>query len=126
VAKLAVLQHEEGVRLNPDCLVALYEEMGENGAEQVVARAMRDLNGRLSEMQRYAEAGDADALIRSARFLIKVAEQIGMTTFAVVALDVIETAISGNTVAQAATLARLARIGDRSLNAVWDLRDMTV
>lgn len=126
MAKLAVLQHEEGVRLNPDCLVSLYEELGEVGAEQVVVRAMKDLNARLSEMQCHAEAGDADALVRSARLLVKVAEQIGMTTFVVVALDVIETTLSRNSVAQAATLARLLRIGDRSLNAVWDLRDMTL
>jgi hypothetical protein len=126
VAKLAVLHHEEGVRLNPDCLVSLYEELGEVGAEQVVARAMKDLNARLSEMQRHAEADDPDALVRSARLLVKVAEQIGMTTFAVVAADVIETTAACNPVAQAATLARLLRIGDRSLNAVWDLRGMTL
>ena len=52
MARLAVLHHEEGVRLNPDCLVALFEELGEAGAEQVVARAMRELNARLVELRR--------------------------------------------------------------------------
>lgn len=126
MANLAVLHHEEGVRLNPDCLVALYEELGEHGAEQVVARAMRELNARLMELQRHAGEGDLAALTRDARMLAKVAEQIGMTTFARVARDVIGATEAGNAVARAAILARLLRIGDRSLNAVWDLRDMTV
>ena len=126
MAKLAVLHHEEGVRLNPDRLVALYEELGENGAERVVARAMRELNARLVELQGRAESDDSAALIRSARLLAKVADQIGMSTFARVAADVVAATEANDAVAQAATLARLHRIGDRSLNAVWDLRDMTV
>lgn len=126
MAELAVLHHEEGVRLNPDCLVALYEALGEDGANQVVARVMRELNARLAELQRHAESDDLAALIRTARMLVKVADQIGMMTFARVAADVIAATEAGNSAARAATLARLQRIGDRSLNAVWKLRNMTV
>jgi hypothetical protein len=126
VAKLAVLHHEEGVRLNPDCLVALYEALGEDGANQVVARAMRELNARLVELQHHAESDDLAALTRTARMLVKVAEQIGMMTFTCVAADVIAATEAGNSAARAATLARLQRIGDRSLNAVWKLREMMV
>ncbi len=126
MAKLAVLHHDEGVRLDPDCLVALYSELGEAGAEQVVCKAMEELAARLTEMQRFADEGRIPALVRSARLLIKVAEQIGMLSFARVAADVLAAAAAGDTAGQAATLARLVRIGDRSLTAVWDLRDMTV
>lgn len=126
MAKLAVLHHEEGVRVNPDCLVALYAELGEAGAERVVARAMEEMNARLSEMQRFADDGDLVGLMRSARIVVKMADQIGLTSFTMVALDVIAAAHAGDHAGQAATLARLLRIGDRSLNAVWDLRDMTI
>ncbi|WP_347312332.1 hypothetical protein [Defluviimonas sp. SAOS-178_SWC] len=126
MAKLAVLHHDEGVRLDPDRLVALYAELGESAAEQVVCRAMEELASRLTEMQRFADEGRTPALVRSARLLIKVAEQIGMLSFAHVAGDVLVAADAGDAAGQAATLARLVRIGDRSLNAVWDLRDMTV
>lgn len=126
MAKLAVLHHDEGVRLDPNCLVALYSELGEAGAEQVVCKAMEELSARLTEMQRFADEGRTPALVRSARLLIKVAEQIGMLSFARVAGDVLAAAEAGDAAGQAATLARLVRIGDRSLNAVWDLRDMTV
>jgi hypothetical protein len=121
-----VLRHDEGVRLDPDRLVALYSDLGEAGAEQVVCRAMEELAGRLTEIQRFADDGDLLAMTRSARLLVKVAEQIGMLTFARVAGDVLRATAAGDRPAQAATLARLVRIGDRSLNAVWDLRDITI
>ncbi len=123
---LAVLRHEEGVRLDPDPLVALYSELGENGAERVICRAMEELTSRLSEMMRHADEGQIEPLIRSARLLGKVADQIGMATLARVATDVVRTTEAGDLTSQAATLARLVRIGDRSLTAVWDLRDMTI
>ena len=126
MAILAVLRHDEGVRLDPDRLVALYSDLGEAGVEQVVCRAMEELAGRLTEIQRFADDGDIAAMTRSARLLVKVAEQIGMLTFARVAGDVLRATAAGDRAAQSATLARLVRIGDRSLNAVWDLRDMTI
>ncbi len=126
MAILAVLRHDEGVRLDPDRLVALYSDLGEAGAEQVVCRAMEELAGRLTEIQRFADDGEIAAMTRSARLLVKVAEQIGMLTFARVAGDVLRATAAGDRAAQAATLARLVRIGDRSLNAIWDLRDMTI
>lgn len=49
-----------------------------------------------------------------------------MLTFARVAGDVLRATDAGDASAQAATLARLVRIGDRSLNAFWDLRDQTL
>lgn len=126
MAVLAVLRHEEGVRLNPDPLVALYSELGESGAERVICRTMEELASRLSEMMRHADEGQIAPLIRSARLLAKVADQIGMATLARVASDVMRTTEAGDLTSQAATLARLIRIGDRSLTAVWDLRDMTI
>ncbi len=47
-----------------------------------------------------------------------------MLTLARIAGDVLRTADAGDVAAQAATLARLVRIADRSLNAVWDLRHL--
>lgn len=126
MAILAVLRHDEGVRLDPDRLVALYSDLGEAGAEQVICRAMEELAGRLTEIQRFADDGDIAAMTRSARLLVKVAEQVGMLTFARVAGDLLRATAAGDRAAGAATLARLVRIGDRSLSAVWDLRDMTV
>lgn len=123
---LAVLRHEEGIRLNPDPLVALYAELGENGAERVICRAVEELAARLSEMLRHADSGDDAALARSARLAAKVADQVGMSTLARVAGEVVGVTERHDLTAQAAILARLMRIGERSLAAVWDLRGMTL
>ncbi len=113
------------MRLNPDPLVSLYSELGENGADRVVCRAMEEMAARLSEMQKLADEEALADLVRTARLLSTLGDQIGMATFSRVARDVARAAASGDVTAQAATLARLIRIGERSLTAVWDLRGMT-
>ncbi len=123
---LAVLRHEEGVRLDPDPLVALYSDLGQSGAERVICRAMEEMAARLTDILRHADEGHNDALVRGARLLGKVADQIGLASLARVTADVIRTTEVGDETGQAATLARLVRIGDRSLTAVWDLRGMTI
>ena len=125
-AQFTVLRHVEGVRLDPERLLALYEELGQSGAEQVICTAVEELAVRLSDLQRFAMTGDMQALIRSARLLATLARQIGMTTLARVAEDVANCAAVDDTNSLAATVSRLARIGDRSLTAVWDLQDITV
>ena len=62
----------------------------------------------------------------NARSLGRVAGQVGMVTLARVACDVAECAGRGDTVAAAATWARLERISDRSLVAAWDMQDISV
>lgn len=120
------LRPEESVRLNPECLVALYAELGERNAEAVLARAMDELEQRMAEVQRHVAEGQIPGLERSARRLAKVAEQIGMETFARVAADLVQSAASSDGITRAAIASRLVRAGDRSLNAAWKLRDVMV
>ena len=126
MADMAALRHEEGVRLDPDRLMALYEDLGEAGAENVVTRAMEELAFRMSDMQEEFRTGDMETFARNARSLARVAGQVGMVTLARVSRDVAECAALGDMVAVAATWARLGRISDRSLVAAWDIQDMSV
>lgn len=121
---LAILRHEEGVRLDPDPLTMLYAELGERGAKQALWRAMEEMGARMTEMFRQADDGRDVALVRSARLLAQVAAQVGMATLARVAIDVVSATEAGDRTAQAAILTRLARIGERSQFAIWDLRDI--
>lgn len=125
-AEVSALRHEEGVRLDPDRLGALYAELGHVAAEQVICRAMEELAVRLADMQRFLAAADHAAMVRSGRMLAKVADQIGMTSLARVAAAVCDCAGRRDPAAVGATMARLVRIGDRSLTAVWDLQDLSV
>ena len=122
----ARLQLDEAVRLDPDKLGTLYYQLGESGAETVVCRAMEELAVRLHELSRLLDDDEIERLGKVARSLVGIAEQIGMTKLARVAHDVAQCANSGDRPALSATLARLQRIGDRSMRAIWDLQDMPV
>ena len=125
-AEVSALRHEEGVRLDPDRLGALYAELGHTAAETVVCRAMEELAIRISDMQAFHAQGDVAAVQRAGRLLAKVADQVGMTSLARVAADVCDCADRRDPAALGATLARLVRIGDRSLTAIWDLQDLSI
>lgn len=116
----------ESVRLDQDRLHALYLQMGEAGAEDVVCRAIEELAVRLAHCERLWREQDLADLRKSARSLIAISDQVGMTTLARVARDVTLSIDSGDRIAVGATLFRLMRIGDRSLTAVWDLQDVSI
>ena len=110
---LAILRHEERVTLNQDSLATLCAELGEAEAERMILRAMEDLGARLTELQRLADEGHTVTVARNARRMAKLAEQVGLSTLASVASDVGQAAEVGNDAAQAATLARLVRTGEK-------------
>ncbi|WP_193079643.1 hypothetical protein [Pseudooceanicola spongiae] len=121
-----VLAQQEVVRLDPDRLEALYLQLGESGAEDVVCRAMEEVAVRLSHTERLYRQDRMGDMRKSARSLVAIADQIGMNALARVSGDVTRCIDTGDPVALAATLARLLRVGERSLTAVWDLQDVTV
>jgi hypothetical protein len=116
----------ESVDVDQDRLAALYNQLGEAGAEDVVCRAMEELALRLSNCDRlYSEAAWID-LRKSVRSLIAIADQIGMSALSTVAGNVTACIDTNDNVALAATLCRLIRIGEESLTAVWELQDITI
>ena len=120
------LRISETVHVDQDKLGALYTQLGEASAEDVVCRAMEELALRLSHCSRLHDVQAWDELRKCTRSLIAISEQIGMLVLARVAEDVIETIDARDLPAVSATLARLLRIGERSLTAIWDLQDITI
>ncbi|MEO9649564.1 MAG: hypothetical protein ABJ360_14240 [Roseobacter sp.] len=116
----------ETVHVDQDKLGALYVQLGEAAAEDVVCRAMEELALRMSHCARLHDSGQWDDLRKCARSLIAIAEQIGMLVLARVAEDVLEALDARDVPAIAATLARLLRIGEQSLTAIWDIQDITI
>lgn len=116
----------ETVHVDQDRLGALYAELGADAAENVVCRAMEELAIRLSHCGRLHCAGQTPELRKCAKSLIAISEQIGMFALARVAGDVVETIDNQDSAATGATFARLLRIGEQSLTAIWDLQDLTI
>lgn len=116
----------EAVSVDHDRLGALYKQLGEASAEDVVCRAMEELALRLSHCDRLFRQSDKGELRKSARSLIAIAEQIGMSAVSRVAGDVTNCIDTKDDVALAATLQRLMRTGEGSLTAIWDIQDITI
>lgn len=117
---------KETVRVDQDRLGALYSELGEAGAEDVVCRAMEELALRLSHCSRLHSARNIADLRKCTRSLIAISDQIGMHLLARVAGDVMACIDNNDVPALNATFSRLLRIGEQSLTAIWDLQDITI
>lgn len=126
VDTITTLAPGETVRLDRDRLNALYTQLGEAGAEDVVCRAIEELAVRLAHCERCWREKHIAELRKNARSLIAIAEQIGMCEIARVSKDVTIAVDNADDVAVAATLFRLIRLGDRSLTAVWNMRDLSL
>ncbi|MBW6416472.1 hypothetical protein J5Y17_02005 [Celeribacter sp. PS-C1] len=119
---VARLRPDGSVNVDRDRLDQLYDQLGTSGADGVVSRAMEELAVRLSKVESSYKRGEFEEMQRAARSMIAISEQIGMVTFAQVAEDVKTLALTEDSTALAACVARLMRIGENSLLAVWDLQ----
>lgn len=120
------LRHNETVRLDRTQLEHLYLQLGPARADKDVGQTLEDLAIGLSNIQVAHKKWDKDAVRDSVRGLIAIANKLGMTSLGRVARDVLDVSVTDDLPAYAATLARLERIGERSLIAVWDLQDMSI
>ena len=113
----------EAVRVDPDRLVELCVSLGDMGAEQLIMVSMDELSVGMNRFCDYYAQSEWNKMVVQAASLERTASHVGMTTLGQVLCDVIECIEHKDSVALAATVERLGRIADRSLCAVWDMRD---
>ena len=124
--QLVQIRPTEQVAVDREQLGLLYTQLGEVGAEDVVCRAMEELALRMAHCDRLYRTRDRFGLRKAVHGLVAIADQIGMALVSQVARDVVTCIDQDEDIALAATLSRLIRVGERSLNAIWELQDMTV
>lgn len=124
--EFSTLMFDEPVRLDTETLGTLHRQLGPAGAENVISRALEELAARMIEVHALYAAGKSQDLAKLSRSLVAIAAQIGMTRFAQVAQDVSHCAGQADATALGATVARLDRLADQSLLAIWDLQDMRI
>lgn len=100
----------------------IYAELGEAAGDRALQEAMARLAAELTGMQRFAALRETEALERAALAIAKGSAEIGLQSLARVAGDVAAASARGDLPAVAATLARLLRLADRSLCALWELK----
>ena len=122
MANLMVLSVQEPVQVDARRLAEIVDELGETAAHDVICMALEQLAQALSDARQAALTGDMAELASRAEMLSRLAWQVGLTSLAGVAVDVAACAERRDGIGLAATLARLMRIGNRSLTEIWDER----
>lgn len=118
-----VLEIDEPVRLDTEALASLYVDHGEAGAESLLCDALEELAFGLARVEKQRLAGNYSGVAKTARSLEEVARVVGLAALADVATDVRACAARAEPASLAATTARLNRIGNNSLSAIWDPHD---
>ncbi|WP_298568526.1 hypothetical protein [uncultured Aliiroseovarius sp.] len=126
MSDIVKMKHVEAVRLDRGQLETLFVQMGPARADKEINQSLEDLAVALAGVQKANARGQTDLLCEGVRHLIAIANKIGMTSLGRVARDVLDLAQGNDVAGFSATLARLGRIGERSLIAVWDLQDMSL
>jgi hypothetical protein len=114
------LEFEEKVTIDPERLARLYAELGDRDADRMICDAMEDLALSLARIGRAYAARDIDGIAQLAQGMEWLSARIGLAKLEHVAESVRICATRGDVPGLDATLARLSRVGDRSLSAVWD------
>ncbi|MCV6598089.1 MAG: hypothetical protein OIF40_13525 [Mangrovicoccus sp.] len=121
-----LLTHEENIRLDQSQLVQLYRDCGEERAEQALADAIENIAVILMRLERLGPHGSLTEIADLATQLASYARCCGMVDLARVSEHVKNAAAQIDLAALGATLARLGRIGDHSMAAIWAPNDATV
>ncbi len=112
--------------LDRDRLLRLYADLGGTAADRVIARAMEDLAVRIVRADRARRDGDTRRLLREARGAASVADQIGLVQVARIARDLARLADRPDATAIAAVAARLDRMGEVCLAAIWEAEGLSL
>lgn len=118
---IPLLVPRDDPQLNPSPIARLFAEKGEVGAEHVIGAAMDELSERLVKVEALHAASRFGELARLSRSMVGVADGIGFRGVAHAAAQVSDCALTRDPTALAATVARLSRLVEQSLAAVWDL-----
>lgn len=106
-------------------MAELRARLGVRGANELVSRAMQELAVQLAKVHNAVGQNRLSDVHAAARNIEKVCSQVGLKTLGRVGGDVARLSASNDSTAFAASVARLARIGELSLVAVWELQDLS-
>ncbi|WP_322867637.1 hypothetical protein U5922_016365 [Aquicoccus sp. G2-2] len=123
---VSILAQDEPVQVDSAKLEALYRQLGDASAEDIMCRAMEELAVRLSQAEAFFRGGKTEDLRKTARLIAAISEQIGMQMLSVVGTHVVQCIEAGDDIALAAVLARLIRVGERSLTEIWELQNFSL
>ena len=120
MAQVKALAISEAVRVDARRVDDIVNELGENAAQNVIGLALEQLAGAMTATDEAYQKGDLAAAAGHAGRLSRLAWQIGLVSLAGVAMDLGSCVERRDTIGLTAVHARLMRVGNRSLTAIWD------
>ncbi|QXI62462.1 hypothetical protein CP157_00122 [Paracoccus marcusii] len=120
MAQISALAISEAVRVDSRRVAEIVAELGETSAQHVIGLALEQLAAALTAVDGALDNADLAQAAAHAERMSRLAWQIGLLSLAGVAMDLGSTAERGDVPALAAIRARLLRVGNRSLTAIWD------
>lgn len=124
MAHVRALALTEPVRVDTRRVGDIVRELGESAAQNVIGLALEQLAQTLTAIEAAWQSGDRAATAEQAERLSRLSWQVGLLSLAGVAMDLGLAIERRNEVAMAAIHARLLRVGNRSLTAIWDVTDL--
>lgn len=120
MAQIKALPVSEPVRVDGRRVGDIVSELGETAAHSVIGLALEQMATMLMHIDQAVHARDLAQVVTHADRLSRLAWQIGLLSLAGVAMDLGGCAERRDEVALTAVRARLMRVGNRSLTAIWD------
>lgn len=120
MAQITALAVSEPVRVDSRRVGDIVTELGETAAQNVIGLALEQLAGALTTADTAIRHADLPEAVLQCDLLARLAWQIGLLSLAGVAMDLGSCAERRDLVAIGAIHARLMRVGNRSLTAIWD------
>lgn len=118
--RLAPLLPAEEVTIDVEPLGALRRRLGRSGAEAAASRALDSIMALLCVLDEPEALADPVALARDADALAGLAAEVGLPALTRGARHLADAARRADPAAMGATLARLLRLGESSLEAMWE------
>lgn len=120
VGQIAQLRQSERILVDSRHLAALSARLGPRRAESYVTGRVEQMTDMLAQIEARYREGEHVALVGAAQRVSRMATEIGLTNLARVSRDLSIVARRKDMAALGAVWARLVRIGDRSLEQIWE------
>jgi hypothetical protein len=120
------LRPREAVRQDAEAIAAIYRNLGAPTAEQMVSRALGELALTMAGIAAQVKAHQLADLARQLMRLRRMAENLGLTSLAIVAEDTRVCLLRADGTAFSAVWARLIRVAERSLALDQGSADLSV
>ncbi|WP_193749851.1 hypothetical protein [Shimia sp. SK013] len=116
------LLFSEAALVNEDELTRLYIKMDYRKAEQLIIAAIDALSEALAAAEVAYNSNNDQYLMAACRNIARASRRLGLDQLASVARDVRIALHQDDDVAAQATLARMLRLGEPSMRALWDIK----